>query len=79
MLHGDELVLHGLRLFLCLLEGGIHVGGDVEPVGVPAAGDRGNLPQFGSGGGFPGLVMAAACLETDFTLIESSRKKNGFS
>ena len=55
MLHGDELVLHGLGLFLCLLEGGVHIGSDIEPVGVPAAGDGGNLPQFGSGGGFQTL------------------------
>ena len=38
----------------------------------------GKVADIGSGGGFPGLVMAAACPETDFTLIESSRKKTDF-
>ena len=52
MLHGDKFVFHGLCLFLCLLEGGVHVDGDIEPVGVPAAGDSGDFPQFGGSGSF---------------------------
>jgi len=34
--------------------------------------------DLGSGAGFPGLVLAAAAPETDFTLVESRRKRASF-
>lgn len=36
------------------------------------------MADIGSGGGFPGLVWAAAYPELSFTLIESSQKKTAF-
>ena len=36
----------------------------------------GQVADIGSGGGFPGLVWAAAYPELSFTLIESSQKKS---
>ena len=38
----------------------------------------GAVADIGSGGGFPGLVLAAASPQLDFTLIESSQKKTAF-
>ena len=34
--------------------------------------------DIGSGAGFPGLVLALACPQTEFTLVESARKKSNF-
>jgi 16S rRNA (guanine527-N7)-methyltransferase len=34
--------------------------------------------DLGTGGGFPGLPLAAACLEGDFVLLDSTRKKVDF-
>lgn len=34
--------------------------------------------DLGSGGGFPGLVLAICYQETQFTLVDSNRKKAGF-
>ncbi len=36
------------------------------------------VADIGSGGGFPGLVLAAACPELDFLLLEASAKKAAF-
>ena len=55
MLHGYEFVLHGGGLFLSGGKGGVHIGGDVEPVSLPAASDRGNLPQLRLRGGLQAL------------------------
>lgn len=40
--------------------------------------ESGNCADLGSGGGFPGLVLAAAYPARRFTLIEASRKKAAF-
>jgi len=37
-----------------------------------------NAIDVGSGAGFPGLPLAIACPETQFTLVEASRKKASF-
>lgn len=37
-----------------------------------------NLVDIGSGAGFPGMILAIACPQTRFTLVESDRKKSGF-
>ncbi len=44
-----------------------------RPIG---AGDR--VADLGSGGGLPGLVLAATCRDAPFTLIESSTRRAAF-
>lgn len=42
------------------------------------AGRPGRALDIGSGGGFPGLVLAVACPDWDFTLLEATGKKCAF-
>ena len=46
VLHGDELVLHGLCLILCSRKGCVHIGGDIEFIRLPGTCHAGNLVQF---------------------------------
>ncbi len=45
---------------------------------VPWLPDRGALVDIGSGGGFPGLVLAAARPDLDVVLVESRERKSAF-
>ncbi len=46
MLHRDIVIVHGLGLGLGGIEGGVHVGGNVEPIRLPAGLHRGELPKL---------------------------------
>jgi 16S rRNA (guanine(527)-N(7))-methyltransferase RsmG len=45
---------------------------------VPLLPDDGTIADLGSGGGLPGLVVAAACPLRDIHLVESDRRKAAF-
>jgi 16S rRNA (guanine527-N7)-methyltransferase len=45
---------------------------------VPHLGDARRIVDVGTGGGFPGLPLAIACPERQFTLIDGTRKKIRF-
>lgn len=58
--------------------------GDVSDISVSGgnSGDAGDnavrIADIGSGGGFPGLVLAVCLPEAEFTLLEATGKKCGF-
>lgn len=45
---------------------------------VPHLGDAQRLVDVGTGGGFPGIPLAVACPDRDFTLIDGTQKKIRF-
>ncbi len=45
---------------------------------VPHLGDAKRILDVGTGGGFPGIPLAVACPERDFTLIDGTQKKIRF-
>lgn len=55
-----------------------HVADSLSGLLVPALRDAPSVADLGSGGGFPGLVLAAALPGTTVTLVESVMKKASF-
>ena len=45
---------------------------------APHLGDARRIIDVGTGGGFPGIPLAVACPERDFTLIDGTQKKIRF-
>ena len=45
---------------------------------APHLGDARRLIDVGTGGGFPGIPLAVACPQRDFTLIDGTQKKIRF-
>jgi 16S rRNA (guanine527-N7)-methyltransferase len=45
---------------------------------VPHLGDARRILDVGTGGGFPGIPLAVACPDRDFTLIDGTQKKIRF-
>ncbi len=45
---------------------------------VPHLGDAGRIIDVGTGGGFPGIPLAVACPDREFTLIDGTQKKIRF-
>ena len=45
---------------------------------VPHLGDARRIVDVGTGGGFPGIPLAVACPDRDFTLIDGTQKKVRF-
>jgi 16S rRNA (guanine527-N7)-methyltransferase len=56
----------------------IHVSDSLAGLAVPALRDAESIADLGSGGGFPGLALAAALPDTRVTLVESVGKKCKF-
>ena len=56
----------------------LHVADSLAGLAVPALREAATIADLGSGGGFPGLVLAAALPETRVTLVESVGKKCEF-
>lgn len=55
-----------------------HVGDSLAAVDVIRAGPHGTLLDLGSGGGFPGLPLAAVLSETRALLLDATAKKVAF-
>ncbi len=53
----------------------IHVVDSLSGLLVPAVATAGNIVDLGSGGGFPGLALAAMLPDVRVTLVESERRK----
>jgi 16S rRNA (guanine527-N7)-methyltransferase len=56
----------------------LHVADSLAGLAVPALRDAVSVADLGSGGGFPGLALAAALPDTRVTLVESVGKKCKF-
>jgi 16S rRNA (guanine527-N7)-methyltransferase len=56
----------------------IHVSDSLAGLAVPALRDAETIADLGSGGGFPGLALAAALPDAQVTLVESVGKKCKF-
>ncbi len=56
----------------------VHVADSLTGLLVPALRDAGSVADLGSGGGFPGLVLAVALPRAKVTLVESVVKKAAF-
>ena len=50
----------------------LHVADSLAGLAVPALREASTIADLGSGGGFPGLALAAALPETRVTLVEST-------
>jgi 16S rRNA (guanine527-N7)-methyltransferase len=57
---------------------GAHVADSLSALALPVVRDADSLADVGSGGGFPGLVLAVALPDAHVTLIESVGKKAAF-
>lgn len=55
-----------------------HVADSLSGLLIPQLREASSLADLGSGGGFPGLVLAAALPATTVTLVESVQKKASF-
>jgi len=56
----------------------LHIADSLAGLAVPAVCEACSIADLGSGGGFPGLVLAAVLPETRVTLVESVGKKCKF-
>jgi 16S rRNA (guanine527-N7)-methyltransferase len=56
----------------------LHVADSLAGLAVPALREAATIADLGTGGGFPGLALAAALPETRVTLVESVGKKCNF-
>jgi 16S rRNA (guanine527-N7)-methyltransferase len=56
----------------------LHVADSLAGLAVPALRDAATIADLGSGGGFPGLALAAALPDSRVTLVESVGKKCNF-
>ena len=70
---------HALTAVRDVVEGvEVHVADSLTGVRIPAVRSATTLADLGSGGGFPGLVLAVALPETAIFLVESVTKKADF-
>ncbi len=81
--HYELLLAHNARAGLTSLSDPVEIAVkhyldslSVLLVAVPQAGEA--VADLGPGAGFPGLVVAAACPEASYTLLESSAKRSDF-
>ena len=56
----------------------VHVADSLAALAIDAVRDAARIADLGSGGGFPGLALAAALPATQVTLVESVGKKCAF-
>jgi 16S rRNA (guanine527-N7)-methyltransferase len=56
----------------------VHVADSLVALGVPALREAGRIADLGSGGGFPGLVLAIALPAAHVALVESVARKGTF-
>jgi 16S rRNA (guanine527-N7)-methyltransferase len=56
----------------------VHIADSLVALDVPAVRGAGRIADLGSGGGFPGLVLAIALPESQVALVESVARKGAF-